>query len=955
MKSLSFVQYHLRQKNFYDSFTHSSNALRNEISNKHNKFLLNFWLLVSAAVLNSSDFHISHEFESLIDENRTFEYPILCAILWYCESVNDGHESERTSKIDLRRQNIERYSSVDSIVLAAELYMYRGSYGLAETLLRKVHQTIGQKSSSLDIQGEFYRVSAWLYTMSNGTTTTEPEGFHHFFQQMQSINLDCLLAIGTYFVLIGQHEEAMKTLNHVIKIDQSFFPAHLELSKVLLEAKDIDAAQEHSELALKYSESDFLTASHSIILSFLVGNEYRACDILKTLLDDILIKEAHYHVVKYSQLCQVVSRVSNQNETAAVICVGIMAHICDSDPENTKYRLDFAHLLRRAGKYQDAISLYEFISSLDDTLDALEGMSLSNALKGNLLEARQQYELYQLMTENSINCEIKLDHILLKLLLKDTNVDEAIDAMVKHIDLRYATGIGVANIDISTVTRICNIILLEYKYHLPEIVSELVTCLSKISEWYFNGEFVYMTSKFYTEIDQVQRAMDTIVSFQERCTLMPSMHVLKAHVYLSMGNVEDASGSLDRAINLEAMYQNEIYFIAVKAWVMFLNNDGKNGKYYLHKLIFESYNVSSGMSWGDKKRCLLIYGHYGGLSKDDKLQLLPIVDTEAKYSNCFDLIYLLSKLEVSIGSTLNALHTFDRISRSSADYSLGRHAKAWTYFIISGDHNAFLSLLNKLAQDDASLESYVYLGQAYAKLGNNNEALLSYLRAMSINPGNEDAVMMVICGSLECERKCEIALALCERHLTDYPRHMRVKLLKARFLDQLGDWDSSVDVYNDILSSWDERLYPQINKIGVHIEAAKIYHRNNEFDSATEVLQEAKEWCELSESINTCERSNTKNEWFYIQMNLAKNFVSQRHFTQAIQILKEFFDNGYTDITALKMIALSYFECKMNDQCYNWSVRILEDNPNDEDAKYFLRVLSKDRNSNQEIIHEKFK
>jgi len=936
MKPLSQVQHNLREKFFHDALIQSSNALELCNQSERDFYLLTFWKIVAAAVISSTDLDIVNELETLKKENPSFDYAVISVLVWIEESKQENNDPNFMEKLLLLQTSSEKSACVQGIILAAEFFIYVERVNQAAYCLFKIHHQMYQVTEPNDILNDLFRVSAWLYVLTDGSSQAPSDKFEKVLKRDNKLDLDCILSLGKYHAYCKEKEKANDLFYLAVEYDGSYFPAYLELSKLLFLSKDFEGALHFAEKATLCCDGDLTCIYHSVVVNMQLGKYEAGRKYLNMIMKEILKHEIPIHPQFSEQLCMTVCQISNYDMESIELCIGLMAHICESDPENTELRLDFAQLLRCARRYDEATSLYEFISSFDDNLEALEGLLLTNALKGNPEEAKQQLELYYLLAENDKSS--KLDTVLAKILIPCASFAEAIDAISEHFEQNFNSDQVAINIDVSTIVLISKTILFTYRFQLPSNIQKLLNVLLKISERYFNHDFVLVVAKIQLELDQVDDAMKTITNFLKYHPSSQSMRLLKAHVFLSMGDIENARINIKEIIDKDATYQDDLYFKAINGWIQFLEHQGDEGKLILKPLLFESNGRTSRQTWGDRKRCLLFYGH-SNLNDEELLQLLPIVESEAKHSKCFELTYLLSQLEVRSGSIQKAIQVLDNVPKTSSDYKRAQHAKALIVLNKKQDKHGFLEVFKTIAKEEKSLMSFVNLGRAHLQIGNHTEALSSYRHALSLQAEDEDTAIM-ICNDILDNQKFDIAIDFCRHHLDDAPQHLRIKLLMARIPQLKGDWIMSLNVYNDILSEWDDSVYSVLDKIDIQKAAASIYHGNGEIELALELLCEARDLCSILISDSNDETS-LQTELFQIQVNISNILMAEKNFIQAMTSLKEALKlGGSNDINVLKMIAVSCFKCKLYDECDLYCQQVLAMDPNDEDGLLLRHCIS---------------
>ncbi|MFZ4857800.1 MAG: tetratricopeptide repeat protein [Desulfuromonadaceae bacterium] len=147
------------------------------------------------------------------------------------------------------------------------------------------------------------------------------------------------------------------------------------------------------------------------------------------------------------------------------------------------------------------------------------------------------------------------------------------------------------------------------------------------------------------------------------------------------------------------------------------------------------------------------------------------------------------------------------------------------------NHEVSKTNLNELCRTTRDLDSFIELGMAYEKRGMNDEAILAYKTAISINPNKVETRL----------RLAEVRLLQGNEKgaLDDYAEFLRLKpespniqIKMARILCRNNQTILAIELYKSALKQ-------SPNEADIHRELAIIYKSNKDFENATTHFQKS--------------------------------------------------------------------------------------------------------------------
>ena len=199
----------------------------------------------------------------------------------------------------------------------------------------------------------------------------------------------------------GDIAPAVECLNKVIGSEPSFYPAFIEKAKMLLRLQHFHRAEESAHRALKDSGGHIEALRILTLVEYVSnGDRHKAAQKLKQLVDDC---NKNIDAKFCYQTARAFARLCNNDTSTLELTLPLISRACEIDPCNSEFRSELAYQHYLLGNHDDSITEYQCASNLDQSnLEALRGIIFCQILKGELEDAKQQFEFLSLMQEEKL-------------------------------------------------------------------------------------------------------------------------------------------------------------------------------------------------------------------------------------------------------------------------------------------------------------------------------------------------------------------------------------------------------------------------------------------------------------------------------------------------------------------------------------------------------------------------
>ncbi len=194
----------------------------------------------------------------------------------------------------------------------------------------------------------------------------------------------------------------MNTLAKVIAINGLFYPAIIESSKLHIRLRQYRLARQLAQRALCAAKDNVEALQLFILIELIAGggksehiekfkHYVKVLDVTK-----IIPKRACFRSARiFSRLC------GNHDRVSLELTLKLLSKASHLDPTDASIKLERANILRRLGRYQEAISDFQFILAMNESsIDASYGIVRCQILNDNLSDAKDQLEFISLVEDS---------------------------------------------------------------------------------------------------------------------------------------------------------------------------------------------------------------------------------------------------------------------------------------------------------------------------------------------------------------------------------------------------------------------------------------------------------------------------------------------------------------------------------------------------------------------------
>ena len=191
----------------------------------------------------------------------------------------------------------------------------------------------------------------------------------------------------------GDQAQSIETLDKAIALNDTFYPALIEKSKMLIHAEKFEQAEQVANRATKISKGNF-EADRLLMLIQSVNGSLNSKSF-EELSQQLLDSENQNAFLLFETSCIFARLTTDKLDLEHIHKLIVKA--CDIDPSNCEYRVELAFQLRLLKRYNDSCAEYQFATNLDDeNIDAYSGLMRCLILNNEIDTAKRQFEFFAL-------------------------------------------------------------------------------------------------------------------------------------------------------------------------------------------------------------------------------------------------------------------------------------------------------------------------------------------------------------------------------------------------------------------------------------------------------------------------------------------------------------------------------------------------------------------------------
>lgn len=369
-------------------------------------------------------------------------------------------------------------------------------------------------------------------------------------------------------------------MNSIIEVDGSFFPALIERAKLYLLQMNFTLAQDSARQGFVMGNGHFealRTLALILLLSTTDGPQrLKHLDELSNKLKEEA--QSKFNVDRKLDAAKLFSRVCGYDEEILNITTQLASEVCDLEFDDWESRMEFARQLRRAEKYDDALSQYQLASNhYPGNAEAIEGMILCQALSGAIEEAKQQIEFLELVRDDeSASVEMMFTQLLLTDKEKNAERTKIFQNLVTHfLDLIQNQSFDYSSFDLGVVLDVVTLFIGSHKCSSIEGVEDENTDLWKeicdllllVTRRYPSDNTVsalLAKVKFESNyrVQENKSSHSTVVS--EGISSNALQNVIEAQIQFSVNDISGSRQSLEQALSQDFSIQRDHLYCLVK-------------------------------------------------------------------------------------------------------------------------------------------------------------------------------------------------------------------------------------------------------------------------------------------------------------------------------------------------------------------------------------------------------
>jgi tetratricopeptide (TPR) repeat protein len=213
----------------------------------------------------------------------------------------------------------------------------------------------------------------------------------------------------------GNIAGSLDLLATTIAKNDSFYPAHIESSKIYITRRQYRLSRDSAKRALTIAQDNIEALQLIVLLHHIAScdkSEY--ISNLKQLVH-LLVSAKNTSMKACFQNAQLLSRLcGNHDKVTLEFALSLISKAHALNRIDVSVRLEKAKILQRLGRYQKAIAEYQLISTLNESsIEASRGIVLCQALNGNFSDARDQLAFITLVEEEESRYVPKFDYIFI--------------------------------------------------------------------------------------------------------------------------------------------------------------------------------------------------------------------------------------------------------------------------------------------------------------------------------------------------------------------------------------------------------------------------------------------------------------------------------------------------------------------------------------------------------------
>ncbi|KAJ1446031.1 hypothetical protein M885DRAFT_452913 [Pelagophyceae sp. CCMP2097] len=733
-----------------------------------------------------------------LKSKRDFELASISALLFFHQAADRIDDDEvRALRQHLSKED-GRASEV-SLLLAAQFRWFCGVHAqdsskhrdeldaARELITRVAPSTIVAQTG---MQKQAHTLLAWVDLSMRCASRAEVEQRKQAVRYLEGSNgregrdLDVLMARAAYYDAVGEPRKALDELHQAVASQASFVPALVEKAKLLVFQGDWDQAMEACARVLALNE--------------------RNCDALKlVLLCDLTQKAASSEVVVdqiravgksldryeprnaalYLSTAKTLARVSSRKPAVLKAVMALTEKAATLRPGDSTYSIELAHQVALQGDFPGACLRYRGAGESDEAnLTALHGVIYCQIMSGEIQDAADQIDFLSAM-EDSMEATATLP--LLKAVLAwrhekdgdkhvkllraaesahfgavDRSPEEAnLDAVYSHF----------ARLDPDFVLELSREYLEHVEYELADFLGDReevppqeakqgeqfgnraavlrgIDLLEKLSArvpGLLEAKLLVARAKFaLRQFAPAQRALGSVLALDAKCA---DAHLINARIAVAQGSFGMASDTLENAVACNFLIRKNPMYLLAAAQIHAERGAHDDALTDLEAAL-KTPGVRDGAPPGApggglpaSERAAIFVELASTLAKLKQFEQAHSILAEAHErfkETAAEIVILMASSSVAIqrNDFDGAVRMLNGVPQNSRAYVHAQMVKANYYLCIRHDKRAYTQCYRDLVGFEQSAAAYERLGAAYMHIQAPEAAIEAYEQAHHMNP-----------------------------------------------------------------------------------------------------------------------------------------------------------------------------------------------------------------------------
>eukprot|EP00670_Eutreptiella_braarudii_P008758 CAMPEP_0174315836 /NCGR_PEP_ID=MMETSP0810-20121108/6540_1 /TAXON_ID=73025 ORGANISM="Eutreptiella gymnastica-like, Strain CCMP1594" /NCGR_SAMPLE_ID=MMETSP0810 /ASSEMBLY_ACC=CAM_ASM_000659 /LENGTH=1295 /DNA_ID=CAMNT_0015425331 /DNA_START=10 /DNA_END=3898 /DNA_ORIENTATION=- len=774
-------------------------------------------------------------------------------------------------------------------------------------------------------------------------------------------NIEAVMGKVAYLELKRSYSEALELLNRTIVQHPNFTPALIQKATILIKSSDWEQAAEIAQRVLTKNPSNMEALMLTIL--YLQVRECRP-SVTDSNLND-LVKAIEAHEPRNAELCyrvaRTVARLSGNNTTALQKTHALVEKAHKLEPTRSDYLTELGYQYGLLGDDETALKSFKEASQVDEgNVQALIGVIKCQVMMGKLDDAEQQLEfLNEIQASMGKSTELLYLGALLSWRQKGNREDsvKALDATVQQLVEQTKEMVPSFGFYATFNPQFLLEIIREYLQHCPTEPSDPTDPPSPYTEkalkplellvknvpGSIEGQLLFAKAKYISgELETAQHTINNCIRLDPT---FAEAHLVAAQIAYQQDNFAAASQSLQQALSLD---------FEVRDWPQLYN--------LLKAHVYTSQ--------GDFDEALVVLEHALGLAKASKGGAADKSGARQERINEQDhvSIYLeLSQVHLRMKNVTAAQEIIqEAMSEFKRSKEEGRITIANAMVTAKRDvdqalgilaPSAFAKCYEELVEAYPSVSSYMFLGEAYMNIQEPEKAIAAFEKALAMDPNDADLASK-IGQALVTTHDYNKAVVYYRNAVASDPNKTFLRHDLAHLYWRLGSYDKAEQTLKEAFNQRKQQVEDvagTMDKVKSMLLLAKVHKSASDMKSAVDDLIQAR----VFQNTVLNKIRGEQADIIYQQRNVAAGICfelgeyhnEQRAHEKAMTFYNEALKQDETHDKSMLALAKLYLQKGELEGCEHQCNALLRVDPTNEEATMMLADIMFRKNKYEDAIY----